>query len=65
MGTGLDFPFLLLIEFWKCVRFEEAMAFEYREYVNSSFSDAIDDTIGTKKDLPNVIPLQFRHHAAS
>ena len=56
---------ILLIKLCKRVRFEEAVAFEYREHVNSPLPDAIDDTIGAEKDLSNVIPLQFWHHAAS
>jgi hypothetical protein len=65
LHPGYETDPILLIELWKCVRFEEVMAFEYREHVNSPFPDAIDDTMGAEKDLSNVIPLQFWHHAAS
>jgi len=58
-------PPILLTEICKRVGFEEAMAFEYREYVNSPLPDTIDNTISAEKDLSHVIPVQFWHHAAS
>jgi hypothetical protein len=60
-GTGS----ILLIKICRRVRFEEAVAFEYCEHLNSPLPDTIDDTIGTEKDLANVSPLQFWYHAAS
>ena len=64
LHPGYETHLILLIELRKRVRFEEAMAFKYREHVNSPLPDAIDDAISAEKNLANVIPLQFWHHAA-
>jgi hypothetical protein len=60
-GTG---P-ILLIKICRRSLFEDAVTLEYCEHLNSPLPDTIDDTIGTEKDLANVIPLQFWHHTAS
>ena len=65
MHPGYETAPILLIEICKRVRFEEVVAFEYREHINSPSPDAIDDTISAEQDLSNVIPLQFWYHAAS
>ena len=64
LHSGYETAPISLTEIYKCVRFEEAVAFEYRKHVNSPLPDAIDDTIAAEKDLSNVILLQFWHHAA-